>query len=54
MAINLQQKNQIKSNVWHLKKTQIYLIQGWINVFAETETNEEKEICQDTLGKENK
>ena len=28
------------------------LIKAWMNVFAETKTNEEKEIYEDILGKE--
>ena len=32
-----------KSDFWRLKN-EIYLIKTWINVFAETKTNEEKKI----------
>ena len=36
-----------KSNIWRLKENEIYLIKAWMNAFAETETNEEKEIYED-------
>ena len=37
-----------KSNVWRLKKTKYIL---WMDVFAETKPNEEREIYEDILGK---
>ena len=48
MALNLQQKIKYLA----LKKNEIYLIKAWINVFAKTKTNKEKEIYEDVLGKE--
>ena len=33
-------------------ENEIYLIKAWMDVFAETKTNEEKEIYEDILGKE--
>ena len=44
MAFNLQQKHKISLVP---KKTKIYLLKAWMNVFAETKTNEEKETYED-------